>query len=51
MPGELRAAVDTIKPEMLYPIHTEHPEMYAKFVSDKTRVKVPQKKVAYSLGS
>ena len=50
MPGELRAAIDTVKPKMLYPIHTEHPEMYAKFVSDSTKVTVPQKKVAYQLG-
>ncbi len=50
MPGELKAAIDTVKPKMLYPIHTEHPEMYAKFVSDATKVTVPQKKVTYQLG-
>lgn len=49
MPGELRSAIDTIKPKMLYPIHTEHPEMYSKFVSDGTRVTVPQKKATYEL--
>ncbi len=51
MPGELKLALDRIEPEMVYPIHTDHPELYAKFVSDGRRVTVPQKNVAYSIGS
>jgi len=51
MPGELKAALERISPGMVYPIHTEHPELYAKFVSDATKVTVPQKNVAYPMRS
>lgn len=49
MPGELKAALDKIKPEMVYPIHTDHPELYAKFISGTRRVTVPQRNVAYPI--
>jgi len=35
---------------MVYPVHTEHPELYAKFVSDGMKVTVPQKNVTYQIG-
>jgi hypothetical protein len=28
---------------MFFPIHTEHPELYARFVSGVTKVQVPEK--------
>jgi ribonuclease J len=50
MPGELKEALERIEPEMVYPIHTEHPELYAKFVSDRAKVTVPQKNAVYPVG-
>ena len=50
MPGELKAALGRIKPKVVYPIHTEHPELYSKFVSDGLEVTVPQKNVKYPIG-
>ena len=50
MPGELKAALGRMEPKMLYPVHTEHPQLYAKFVSDGMKVTVPQKNVAYPIG-
>lgn len=50
MPGELKEALARIGPEVVYPMHTEHPELYAKFVSDTAKVTVPQKNVAYPVG-
>lgn len=51
MPGELKAMLDRIRPKMVYPIHTEHPGLYAKFVSDGIKVTVPQKNAAYPIRS
>jgi ribonuclease J len=51
MPGELKTILDRIEPKMTYPIHTDHPELYAKFVSDMRRVTVPQKNVSYPIRS
>jgi ribonuclease J len=51
MPGEVKSIIDRIKPKMMYPMHTEHPELYVKFVSDTVRATVPQKNVAYPIGS
>jgi len=51
MPGELKSSLERIEPKVVYPIHTDHPELYAKFVSQSTRVVVPQKNVAYPIGS
>jgi len=50
MPGELKAALGRMEPKTVYPVHTEHPELYAKFVSDGMKVTVPQKNVAYHIG-
>jgi ribonuclease J len=51
MPGELKAALEKIAPKVVYPIHTDHPELYAKFVCDTTRAIVPQKNVTYPIHS
>lgn len=51
MPEQLKAAISRIAPKVIYPIHTDHPELYAKFVSDVASVTVPQKNVAYPVSS
>jgi ribonuclease J len=51
MPGELKAALNKMSPKLIYPVHTDHPEMYARFVSDVAKVTVPQKNVTYQIGS
>jgi len=51
MPCELKATIRRVRPRMLYPIHTDHPEMYAKFVKDAVPVTTPQKDAAYSIGT
>jgi ribonuclease J len=43
MPTEVRQVVERIRPKKFFPIHTEHPELYARFVSGVTKVQVPEK--------
>lgn len=43
MPTEMRQAVAKIAPRKLHPIHTEHPELFARFVSGLTNVELPVK--------
>ena len=50
MPLQLRKAVEKINPKMVFPIHTEHPELFRKFVRDlPTRIVIPEKERKYSL--
>jgi len=51
MPTEIKQVIAKIGPKTLWPIHTEHPALYSKFVSDITKVKLPQKAVTYQLQS
>jgi ribonuclease J len=51
MPDQLKAALARIGPKRVYPIHTEHPELYAKFVSEVAGVTVPQKNMTYPVRS
>jgi ribonuclease J len=51
MPDQLKAALTRIGPKTVYPIHTEHPELYAKFVSQVAGVTVPQRNVKYPVKS
>jgi ribonuclease J len=51
MPGQLKSAIARIGPKTVYPIHTEYPELYARFVSEVASVTVPQKNVAYPVRS
>jgi ribonuclease J len=51
MPDQLKSAIARIGPKMVYPIHTDHPELYAKFISGVASVTVPQKNVAYPVRS
>jgi hypothetical protein len=47
MPTEIKQVITKIAPKTLFPIHTEHPELYSKFVSDIRKVQVPQKQKLY----
>jgi len=51
MPDQLKAAITRIGPKTVYPIHTEHPELYAKFISEVANVTVPQKNMTYPVKS
>jgi ribonuclease J len=43
MPTEIKQVIKEVSPKTLFPIHTEHPELFGKFVSDLTKVTLPQK--------
>ena len=51
MPTELKQAITRIAPQTLFPIHTEHPALYSKFVSDVTTVQLPQRNRRYESGA
>ncbi len=51
MPDQLKSAIVRISPKTVYPIHTDHPELYAKFISGVASVTVPQKNVTYPVRS
>ena len=42
MPTETRRVISMIKPRRLFPIHTERPDLFGRFVSDITKVELPQ---------
>ena len=42
MPTELRQVIEQISPKALFPIHTEHPNLFAKFVSNVARIRLPE---------
>jgi len=42
MPNELKDVVSRIKPKKVYPIHTEHPHLFAKFISAYAEVEAPK---------
>jgi ribonuclease J len=47
MPTEIKQVITKIAPKTLFPIHTEYPALYSKFVSDVTKVQTPQKNRPY----
>jgi len=49
MPTEIKQAIREISPKTLLPIHTEHPELFGRYVTDITRVTLPQKKKAHTI--
>jgi len=50
MPIELKNVVSRIKPKQVFPIHCEHPEVFAKFIKGVgTSVTIPQLGEKYSL--
>jgi ribonuclease J len=51
MPSELKSSIERVKPRRLFPIHTEYPALYARYVSDAARVEMPIRGRAYELGA
>ena len=50
MPTQLRKVVKRIDAKKIYPIHTEHPQLFAKYVSDLCEhTTPPEKGVTYSV--
>jgi ribonuclease J len=49
MPTEVRSVVETIAPKRFFPVHTENPGLFARFISDITKVELPQKGAVYKL--
>jgi ribonuclease J len=49
MPTEIRQVITKIEPKTLLPIHTEHPELYSKFVSDVARVELPKRNETHEI--
>jgi len=49
MPSELKRSVESVKPRRLFPIHTEYPGLYAKYMADLTRIEAPVKGTRYEL--
>ena len=49
MPSELKKSIEKVKPRKLFPIHTEYPGLYAKYVSDTAKVELPIRGRAYEL--
>jgi ribonuclease J len=49
MPTEARKVVEMIAPKKFYPVHTENPGLFARYVSDITKVELPQKGVPYEI--
>jgi ribonuclease J len=51
MPSELKASIEQINPRRLFPIHTEYPGLYAKYVSDAAKIEAPVRGQFYGLGA
>ena len=49
MPGELKKSIEKIKPRKLFPIHTEYPGLYAKYMADVANMECPVKGLRYQL--
>ncbi len=49
MPSELKKNIERIKPKKLFPIHTEHPALYGRYVADATTVESPTRGRMYEL--
>jgi mRNA degradation ribonuclease J1/J2 len=47
MPTEARQVIAKITPRKLFPIHTEHPELFGRFVSGLTHVELPVKSITH----
>jgi len=49
MPTEIKRAIRKISPKTLFPIHTEHPELFGRYVADVTKVTLPQKRKTFPI--
>jgi ribonuclease J len=50
MPTEIKQVIRKVNPKILIPIHTEHPELYAKFISGTVAVELPEKNRTLQIG-
>jgi hypothetical protein len=41
--------IEQIKPKKFFPVHTENPDLFARYVSDITKPELPQKSVPYEI--
>jgi len=44
---DLETAINTINPRSLYPVHTEHPELFSKIINKKIHLIIPRRKKTY----
>ena len=49
MPSELKTSIEQIHPRKLYPIHTEYPRLYGRYLSDSAEIETPVKGQFYEL--
>ena len=49
MPSELKSSIEQIHPRRLFPIHTEYPGLYGKYVSNAAKIEMPAKGHFYDL--
>jgi ribonuclease J len=49
MPTEVRQVVANVAPKKFFPIHTENPGLFGRFVSDLTKVELPEKGKTYEI--
>jgi ribonuclease J len=49
MPTEARKFVEKVAPKKFFPVHTENPALYARYVSDIASVELAQKGVPYGI--
>jgi ribonuclease J len=49
MPNEVRQVVQRIAPKKFFPVHTENPGLFARYVSDLAKVELAQKGIAYDV--
>jgi len=49
MPNEIRRFVEKISPRTIFPIHTEHPQLFSRFLADTVKIESPQRYRSYDL--
>jgi ribonuclease J len=49
MPTEVRKVIERIAPKRFFPVHTENPGLFARYVSDITKVELAQKGIVYEI--
>ena len=50
MPLQLKKAIEDINPKMVFPVHTEHPELFKKFVGNlQSKIVIPERERKYIL--
>ena len=49
MPTEVRKVIERIAPKRFFPVHTENPGLFARYVSDIAKVELAQKGIVYEI--